>query len=132
MKNAILFMAAFLAGCGVGLTQAEKDAMTPETAIFKLAEEVNIGFAPAVAYAQQPKCTETRVIACHDVGAVKIFLRLREEANAAFSVARANPDTAAISTLTAAVRRILAELQSELLKSKAQGAHHGQHAFTYS
>jgi len=128
MKNAILFMSAFLAGCGVGLTQAEKDAMTPETAIFKLAEEVNIAFAPAVAYAQQPKCTDTLVIACHDANVVKIFLRLREEANAAFKVARADPDTAAISTLTAAVRRILAEVQRELLKAKATEASHGQHA----
>ncbi len=122
MKNLVFFAAAFLAGCGVGLTQAEKDALTPEQQIFKLANEVNIAFAPAVAYAQQEKCTDTVVVACHDVEVVKIFLRLREEANAALKTARANPDTAAVSIATGIVRRLLGELQGELLKVKSQGA----------
>ncbi len=118
MKNAILFLAAFLAGCGVGLTKEEAAALTPEQKIFKLANEVNIAFTPAVAYAQQEKCTATRVVACHDPGVVKIFLRLREEANAAFKVARADPDLAAVSVLTGVIRRVLAELQTELLTTK--------------
>jgi hypothetical protein len=122
MKNAILFLAAFLAGCGAGLTAEEEAALTPEQKIFKLANEVNIAFEPAVAYAQQPKCTATMVVACHDPNVVKIFLRLREEANAAFKVARADPDLAAVSVATGVVRRILAELQAELLKAKATGA----------
>jgi len=124
MKNLILFAAAFLAGCGVGLTQAEKDALTPEQAIFKLANEANIAFEPAVAYAQQEKCTDVVVVACHDPKIVAIFLRLREEANAALKTARANPDTAAVSVLTGAIRRVLAELQRELLKVKSEGASH--------
>jgi tartrate dehydratase alpha subunit/fumarate hydratase class I-like protein len=118
MKNAILFLVAFLVGCGVGLTKEEAAALTPEQKIFKLANEVNIAFTPAVAYAQQEKCTATRVVACHDPGVVKIFLRLREEANAAFKVARADVDLAAVSVLTGVVRRVLAELQAELLKTK--------------
>ena len=118
MKNAILFLAAFLAGCGVGLTKEEEAALTPEQKIFKLANEANIAFTPAVAYALQPKCTATNVIGCHDPGVVKIFLRLREEANAALKVARADPDLAAVSVLTGVVRRVLAELQAELLKTK--------------
>jgi len=122
MKNLIFFAAAFLAGCGVGLTQAEKDALTPDQQIFKLANEINIAFEPAVAYAQQEKCTDVVVIACHDVEVVKVFLRLREEANTALKTARANPDTAAISVLTGVVRRVLGELQRELLKAKSQGA----------
>ncbi len=124
MKNLVFFAAAFLAGCGVGLTQAEKDALTPEQQIFKLANEVNIAFAPAVAYAQQEKCTEIVVVACHDVEVVKIFLRLREEANAALATARTAPDAAALSVLTGVVRRVLSELQRELLKVKSQGASH--------
>lgn len=122
MKNIVFFAAAFLAGCGVGLTQAEKDALTPDQQIFKLANEINIAFEPAVIYAQQEKCTDVVVVACHDVGVVKIFLRLREEANAALKTARANPDTAAISVLTGITRRLLGELQRELLKVKSQGA----------
>ena len=119
----VIFLAALLAGCGAGLTKEEEAKLTPEQKIFKLASEVNIAFEPAVAYAQQPKCTETLAVACHDPGAVKIMLRLREEANAAFSVARGNPDAAAVATLTAVVRRVLAELQAELLKTKS-GARH--------
>lgn len=118
MKNAILLFVAFVAGCGVGLTTEEEAALTPDQKIFKLANEANIAFAPAVAYALQPKCTATNVIACHDPGVVKIFLRLREEANAALKVARADPDLAAVSVLTGVVRRVLAELQTELLKTK--------------
>ena len=122
MKNLVLFAAAFLAGCGIGLTQAEKDALTPEQSIFKLANEINIAFAPAVAYAQQEKCTDAIVVACHDPKVVAVFLRLREEANAALKTARANPDTAAITLLTGVTRRLLGELQRELLKVKTQGA----------
>jgi len=122
MKNLVFFAAAFLAGCGIGLTQAEKDALTPEQTVFKLANEVNIAFAPAVAYAQQPKCKAGEAIRCHDPKVVKIFLDLREEANAALKTARANPDTAAVSVATGIVRRLLGELQSELLKVNAQGA----------
>lgn len=125
IRAAIIFLAAALVGCGAGLTKEEEAALTPEQRIFKLANEVNIAFEPAVAYAQQPKCSDTMIVACHDPEVVKIFLRLREEANAAFKVARANPDTAAISVLSGAVRRILAELQSELLKVKTQGASYG-------
>lgn len=121
-RAAVLFVAALLAACNGGLTQEEEAALTPEQRIYKLANEVNIAFEPAVAYAQQPKCTATRAVACHDPGVVRVFLRLREEANAALDTARANPDTAAISVATAAVRRILAELQTELLKTK--GASH--------
>ena len=124
MKNGLLLAVAFLAGCGIGLTQAEKDALTPEQQIFKLANEANIAFAPAVAYALQPKCTDALAVACHDPNVVKIFLTLREEANAALATARAAPDTAAVSILTGIVRRVLAELQSELLKVKTQGASH--------
>jgi hypothetical protein len=124
MKNPILFVVVFLAGCGVGLTQAEKDALTPEQQIFKLANEANIAFTPAVAYALQPKCTDAIAVACHDPKVVKIFLTLREEANAALATARAAPDTAALSVLTGVVRRVLSELQSELLKVKTQGASH--------
>ncbi|NIT36968.1 MAG: hypothetical protein GTN49_10805, partial [candidate division Zixibacteria bacterium] len=101
----------------------EEAKLTPEQKIFKLANEVNIAFEPAVAYAQQPKCTATVAVACHDPGVVKVFLRLREEANAAFKIARANPDTAAVSALTAVVRRVLAELQAELLKTKTGAIH---------
>lgn len=118
MKGAILFLVAFVAGCGVGLTKEEAAALTPEQTIFKLANEVNIAFAPAVAYAQQEKCTATRVIACHDPGVVKVFLRLREEANAAFTLARVDTDLAAVNVLTGVIRRVLAELQTELLKTK--------------
>ena len=118
MKNAILFLVAFLVGCGVGLTKEEAAALTPEQTIFKLANEINIAFVPAVAYAQQDKCTATRVVACHDPGVVKIFLQLREQANAAFKIARADPDLAAVNVLTGVVRRVLAELQTELLKTK--------------
>ena len=124
MKNGLLLAVAFLAGCGIGLTQAEKDALTPEQQIFKLANEANIAFAPAVAYALQPKCTDAMAVACHDPKVVKIFLTLREEANAALATARAAPDTAALSVLTGVVRRVLSELQSELLKVKTQGASH--------
>jgi len=122
MKKLVFFAVAFLTGCGIGLTQAEKDALTPEQQIFKLANEINIAFAPAVAYAQQPLCKEGEAIRCHDKKVVKIFLDLREEANAALKTARANPDTAAISVLTGITRRLLGELQGELLKVKSQGA----------
>lgn len=128
MKNPILFALVFLTGCGIGLTQAEKDALTPEQQIFKLANEANIAFAPAVAYALQPKCTDAIAVACHDPKVVKIFLTLREEANAALATARTAPDTAALSVLTGVVRRVLSELQSELLKVKTQGARYdGRH-----
>ena len=123
-RVAIALTALALTACGAGLTKEEAAKLTPEQAIFKLSNEVNIAFEPAVAYAQQPRCTETMVIACHDPKVVAIFLRLREEANSAFKLARANPDTAAVATLTAAVRRILAELQAEILKTKTQGASH--------
>ena len=114
----VLFASLFLAACGAGLTKEEEAKLTPEQKIFKLANEVNIAFAPAVAYAQQPKCSATVAVACHDPGVVKVFLRLREEANAAFAIARGNPDTAAVATLTAVVRRVLAEVQAELLKTQ--------------
>lgn len=123
MRHAIVFfIAAFIAGCGAGLTKEEAAALTPDQAIFKLANEVNIAFTPAVAYALQPKCTPTNAIRCHDPGVVKIMLALREEANAAFKVARADPTLAAVSVLTGVVRRLLGTLQSELLKTKTQGA----------
>ena len=125
IRAAIIFLAAALVGCGAGLTKEEEAALTPEQRIFKLANEVNIAFEPAVAYAQQPKCSDTMIVACHDPKVVKIFLRLREEANAALATARANPDTAAISVASGTIRRILAELQAELLKVKTQGASYG-------
>ena len=124
MKNALLLLVVFVAGCGIGLTQAEKDALTPAQSIFKVASEINIAFEPAVAYALQEKCTDVVVVACHDPNVVKIMLRLREEANAALKIARGNPDAAALSVLTGVARRVLAELQRELLKVKTQGASH--------
>lgn len=122
MRKFVFIALAFLTGCGIGLTQAEKDALTPEQSIFKLANEVNIAFTPAVAYAQQPLCEAGEAIRCHDKKVVKIFLDLREEANAALKTARLNPDAAAIAVLTGIVRRLLGELQGELLKVKSQGA----------
>lgn len=133
MRKFVFIALAFITGCGIGLTQAEKDALTPELAIFKLADEVNIAFMPAVAYAQQPLCKEGEAIRCHDKNVVKIFLDLREEANAALKTARINPDTATVSVLTGIVRRLLGELQSELLKVKTQGARHDTiHRFAFT
>jgi len=126
MRNLIVFVAALLAGCSIGLTKEEAAALTPEQTIFKLANEVNLAFDPAVAYAQQPKCTATRAIECHDPGVVAIMLQLREQANAAFKIARADPDLAAVSVLSGALRRVLAELQTELLKTQLKGARYDQ------
>jgi len=122
MRKFVFVAAAFLAGCGIGLTQAEKESLTPAQSIFKLAGEVNIAFEPAVAYASQPKCTPTNVLRCHDPEVVKVLLQLREQANVAFAIARGNPDAAAIAVLANAIRLVLAELQTELLKTKTQGA----------
>lgn len=121
----MILLGALISACGGGLTKEEAAALTPEQKIFKLANEINIAFEPAVAYALQPKCTATVVVACHHAGAVKIMLRLREEATAAISVARGTPDAAAAAVLATAARRILAALQAELLKTQTQGAGYG-------
>lgn len=121
----VILLGIVLAACNGGLTKEESAALTPEQKIFKLANEINIAFEPAVAYALQEKCTATVVVACHDPGAVKIMLRLREEATAAINVARGTPDAAAAAVLATAARRILAALQAELLKTQTQGARHG-------
>jgi hypothetical protein len=118
-----ILLGLLLTGCGLGLTKEEAAKLTPEQQIFKLANEVNIAFEPAVAYAMQPKCSATVVVACHDPKVVKVLLQLREEATAALKIARAQPDTAAAATLASAVRRILGLLQAELLKT--QGVSHG-------
>ena len=126
MKHiAVVLLGALISACAGGLTKEETAALTPEQKIFKLANEVNIAFEPAVAYAVQPKCTATVVVACHDARVVKVLLRLREEATAALTVARGQPDAAGAAVLATAVRRILAALQRELLKSKTQGASYG-------
>lgn len=126
MKKYLFFVVALLAGCAIGLTKEEAAALTPGQTIFKLANEVNLAFDPAVKYAQQPKCTATRAIECHDPGVVKIMLQLREQANAAFKVARADPDLAAVSVLSGVLRRVLAELQAELLKTQLKGARYDE------
>lgn len=126
MKHiSIVLLTALIGACGGGLTKEEAAALTPEQKIFKLANELNIAFEPAVAYALQPKCTATVVVACHHTGVVKIMLGLREEATAAIKVARGTPDAAGAALLATAVRRILAALQAELLKTQTQGAENG-------
>lgn len=126
MKHiSVILVSLIIGACGGGLTKEEAAALTPEQKIFKLANEINIAFEPAVAYALQEKCTATVVVACHHAGAVKVMLRLRQEATAAINVARGTPDAAGAAVLATAARRILAALQAELLKTQTQGAENG-------
>ena len=121
----VILLGALISACGGGLTKEEAAALTPEQKIFKLSNEVNIAFEPAVAYAMQPRCTATVVVACHDAKIVRVMLQLREEATIALAAARAQPDAAGAAVLATAVRRILAELQAQLLKTQTQGAGYG-------
>lgn len=121
----VILLGVLISACGGGLTKEEAAALTPEQKIFKLSNEINIAFEPAVAYAMQPRCTATVVVACHDAKIVRVMLQLREEATTALLAARAQPDAAGAAVLATAVRRILAALQAQLLKTQTQGAGYG-------
>ena len=118
----VLVLAAALA---IGLAacswwpSAQPD-LTPEGRVFALQGEFNILLDQLNAYAAQPFCTDTVVVACADAGIVVRFPELAGKAVAALNAAEAavrlgGADSAALAS---AARVALAELSRTLLEAR--------------
>ena len=110
-----VLLATGFAGCSAGLTPEERARMTPEQQIYEIQVVYNGALETAVAYASQPRCTESLIVGCYDTAVVALLARSSVEINAALEAARNAGDAAAQVAAATLVRRLLAEFQAQLL-----------------
>ncbi len=107
-----LFAAVVLAGCSLnpvrsGLTDAEKEELTPSQQVFVIEADYLINKSDFADYAEQPRCVPPEVAACHDPRVVKELREIDKRVQLAFQAARVatGDDLAARADLVRALSR---------------------------
>ena len=108
-----------LAACSVtpvrsGLTETEQASLTPEQQLFVAEADYLVNKADFVAYAEQPRCTETLVVGCHDPAVVAEIRGLDKQVREAFSIARVAAGTAEFSVKAEFARSLLARFAAQV------------------
>lgn len=114
-----VLVAVLLVGCfNTAIDPDTRAAMKPAHYLYEIQVTYNAALAASIKYAEQDRCTELLVVSCHDPSVVAALARLDTQIRAAFTVARLATTGDAQADAVAAVRKLLAEFQSELLASR--------------
>jgi hypothetical protein len=120
MTAGAILLVALLVACvnDPTIDPATRAAMTPAHTLYEIQATYNAALAGALVYAEQDRCTELVVVACHDAGVVAALAALDIRIVQAFKVARLATPGADQATAAATLRKLLAEFQSELLAGR--------------
>jgi len=116
----IVLLLVLLVACVNNIDPDTRAAMTPAHTLYEIQVTYNAALAAALVYAEQDRCTEQRVIACHDVKVVAALAALDLKVGQAIQVARLAAGDDAQAAAIGTVRKLLAEFQSELLAGRVK------------
>lgn len=114
----VVVLVAAMSACPSNIDPATRAAMTPAHTLYEIQVTYNAALAGALVYAEQERCTELVVIACHDPSVVAALAGLDTKITAALSVARLAAGGDAQADAIGVVRKLLAQFQSELLAGR--------------
>jgi hypothetical protein len=115
--GAVLVVVLIVACANPAIDPETRAAMQPAHHLYEIQTTYNAAMAGALQYAEQPRCTAVRVIACHDVAVVAALAAIDLRMVQAFKVARLAAPGDQVAAVSA-VRALLAEFQSELLAGR--------------
>lgn len=123
---ALLFgFALIVGGCGnmgstAGLSDAEKAQLTPTMRVYAAKADFDTLLDKIVAYAEQPQCSETVVVACSDPKVVETANRLAMDVDKALDEAEtvARSGTGDVDSSIGAARQALGTLSAYLVSKQ--------------